>query len=343
MAVRRRAASAVRRRRISRSHASQEQTEDDAPSGPTIGRLGASRAPLRGPLIGVAVWAATHVATPAAVAAQERELKEYGAGSPEAKLMLYYSSGVAFSPLGMSQAIGTWGAGPDRRFEGALEISYLPPLSAEQRTVGTDKPEATNLAPVFARPRVAARLPGSTILELSWIPPFRVFDVKANLFAGAVAWSIATGSSTRVVPRISFLTGRVEGPITCNSETAAEGGPDLATYYGLVCYGNDSQDYFEPRHLSGEVIVTRTLGTARWYPYVSVGARSERTRFDVGVITSDGSRDQDQPILEVKTTRAYGTLGASWFGLPRTRLTGELYYAPGSVLTVRGLAGVALW
>ena len=71
--------------------------------------------------------------------------------------------------------------------------------------------------------------------------------------------------------------------------------------------------------------------------------RGERTRFDIGVIRDDGSRDLDNPILEVKTTRAYGTAGASWVGLPRTRLSGELFYAPGSVFTVRASAGVHLW
>jgi len=61
------------------------------------------------------------------------------------------------------------------------------------------------------------------------------------------------------------------------------------------------------------------------------------------VIRDDGSRDLDNPILEVKTTRAYGTAGASWLALPRTRLSGELFYAPGSVFTVRAFAGVHLW
>ena len=51
----------------------------------------------------------------------------------------------------------------------------------------------------------------------------------------------------------------------------------------------------------------------------------------------------DEPILEVKATRGYGTVGASWFGVRRTRLATELYYAPGSALTVRALAGVHLW
>ena len=289
------------------------------------------------------------VALPVAVRAQTRELEQYGPGSPEGKLMLYYSSTVAFSPLGVPIGVRhpststTVAGGVPSRFELSVEVSYLPPLSAEQRTAGSDKPESTNLAPVFVRPRVGARLPAGLAVELSWIPPLRVFDVKANLFAGALSRSFALPKDLYLVPRLSFLTGRVEGPITCNAETAAEGSADLATYYSLVCYGNDSQDYFEPRHISGELMLARTSSSGRWQPYLTAGARGERTQFDVGVIRTDGSRDPDQPILEVKTTRAYGAVGTSWFGLSRTRLAAELYYAPGSVLTGRVLAGVRLW
>ena len=145
------------------------------------------------------------------------------------------------------------------------------------------------------------------------------------------------------MPRASFLAGRVEGPITCNRETADEGDAALATYFSFVCYNNDSRDHFEPRHVSGELLVARTAASGRWQPYVSAGARAERTRFDIGVIRSDGSRDPDEPILEVRATRAYGTAGASWLGFPRTRLAAELYYAPGSALTARVLAGIRVW
>ncbi|HEX6050173.1 MAG TPA: hypothetical protein VFZ21_12920 [Gemmatimonadaceae bacterium] len=282
------------------------------------------------------------VTVPTVLHAQGRELERYGPGSAEARIMLYYSSTVAFSPLGAPHAVGTRVDG-ERRFEGAVEFSFLPPLSEKQRTAGSDKPEATNLAPLFVRPRVSARLPGDASIEVSWIPPVRFFDVKANLFAGAISRAFTVTSTMSVVPRVSFVAGRVEGPITCNRETAEEGNAALATYYATVCYGNDSNDFFEPRHLSGELLLTRRTSGARWLPYVSAGARAERTRFDVGVIRRDGSRDTDQPILEVKTTRGFGTAGASWFGVPRTRLAAELYYAPGSVLTVRGLAGVRLW
>ena len=295
--------------------------------------------------------------------AQARELKSYGPGAPEAKLMLYYSSTVAFSPLGTPfvadaraepiVAVGLVENRPTQtvvvarphgpRVEASIELSYLPHLSAEQRTTGSDKPEATNLAPLFARPRVAVRLPAGFAVEGSWIPPVRVFDVKANLCAGAVSRSFALPSRVRLVPRASFVAGRVEGPITCNRESMTTGGAALATYFSRVCYSSDSRDYFEPRHVSGELLVMRPAMRGRLHPYVSAGARNERTRFDIGVIKPDGTRDQDQPLLEVKTTRAYGTAGTSWLGPLGSRLAGEVYYAPGSVVTVRGLVGIRLW
>ena len=282
-------------------------------------------------------------------AAQERELQSYGAGAPEAKLMLFYSSSIAFSPIGVpwgatglsAKSVPVGRAIP--RTELAIEVSYIPRLSAAQRTVAFDKPEATNLAPVFPRPRLGVRLPWGLGFEGSWIPPFRMFDVTANVLSAAVSRAFDVGAGVRLTPRLSVLTGRVEGPITCNRDTADRGNQSLMTYYTFVCHGNDSRDYFDPRHVSGELIVARRPANGRWEPYLSAGARSERTRFDIGVIRDDGSRDLDNPILEVKTTRAYGTAGASWVGVPRTRLSGELFYAPGSLFTVRVFAGVHLW
>ena len=309
----------------------------------------AQRVSRNGPIIACLVSALGLPTGALPLAAQERELRSYGAGAPEAKLMVFYSSSIAFSPIGVpwgatglsAMAVPSGRAIP--RTEVAIEVSYIPRLSADQRTVGTDKPEATNLAPVFPRPRLGIRLPWGLGLEGSWIPPFRVFDVKANVISAAVSRAFAVGSGVRLTPRLSVLTGRVEGPITCNRNTANQGDQSLMTYYTFVCHGNDSRDYFDPRHVSGEVIVARSFANGRWEPYLTAGARGERTRFDVGVIRDDGSRDLDNPILEVKTTRAYGTAGASWLALPRTRLSGELFYAPGSVFTVRAFAGVHLW
>jgi hypothetical protein len=280
---------------------------------------------------------------------QAREQRRYGPGAPEAKLMLYYSSTLAFSSLGAPSVTGRESAmdvgAPGRmaRAEASVELSYVPPLSAEQRTAGLDKPESTNLAPLFARPRLAVRLPAGIGLEASWIPPVRVFDVRANLVAAAVSRSFAPTARTRVTPRASFLEGRVEGAITCNREATRNRGAALATYFAFVCHGNNSRDFFEPGHVSAEVVVSRRFASGRWEPYLSGGARGDRTRFDIGVIRPDGTRDPDNPVLEVRATRGYGTAGTSWRSARGTRLAAELYYAPGSALTVRALAGMRLW
>jgi hypothetical protein len=280
---------------------------------------------------------------------QGREQRRFGPGAPEAKLMLYYSSTLAFSALGALSVTARESAmdvGASRRMaraEASVELSYIPPLSAKQRTTGLDKPESTNLAPLFVRPRLAVRLPAGIGLEASWIPPVRVFDVRANLIAGAVSRSFAPTPRTRITPRASFLSGRVEGAITCNRETARNRGSALATYFAFVCHGNNSRDFFEPGHVSAELLVSRLFASGRWEPYLSAGARGERTRFDIGVIRPDGSRDRDNPVLEVRSTRGYGTAGTSWRSARGTRFATELYYAPGSALTVRALAGMRLW
>ncbi len=274
--------------------------------------------------------AALLCAWPAAAEAQRREIQRFDADDPEGRLMAFYSAAVAFSPVG--------GVAPDA-LHLDVELGYVPPLSAAQRTTGFDKPEATNLAPVFPRPRLRARVRGFA-LEGSWVPPLRVFGVRANLVAAAVTAPAVRAGRFSLAPRLAGLGGRVRGPITCNAETAEEGGRDLLVYYAGVCHGNDSDDAFEPNHVSLEVLVAREGGRVR--PYVSLGARRDRTRFDIGVRRDDGARDLDHPVLELRDTRPQVALGAAWTGPRRTRLAAELFWAPGSVATVRVAAGAGL-
>src|SRR5690606_24700669 len=105
---------------------------------------------------------------------QARVIEEHAFDEPEGRLLGFYAAAVAFSPAGF--------AVPDAAVTFGLELSYIPWLDASQRRPSIDKPEATNLAPVFPRPRLGLRLPGEVTLEASWIPPLQVFDVRANLF-----------------------------------------------------------------------------------------------------------------------------------------------------------------
>ncbi|HUF29536.1 MAG TPA: hypothetical protein VMM77_02655 [Gemmatimonadaceae bacterium] len=260
-------------------------------------------------------------------AAQERVVQRHGFSDGEGRLMAFYSAGLTFSPV----------AAPRERARGdlalGLELGYLPPLSTEQRRVG-DKPEATNLAPIFPRPRISYALTDRVTVEASWIPPIEFFDVKANLASLALSWTAPASGALRFTPRLAGTLGSIEGAITC-SEELLSGSIDLAVYYALVCYGRESRDEFFPRHILAEVTVGWDRANAAVEPYAGIGARRDWARFDIGVIRADGSREPDHPILELRALRPYGVLGATVRAAARVRATAEMLYAPGSILTLR--------
>lgn len=245
----------------------------------------------------------------------------------QGKLMAFYSATLTFTPV----------EAPRERRQGelsiGLELGYVPQLDAEQRRVG-DKPESTNLAPVFPRPRVTYALTDRLAIEASWIPPVEFFDVKANIAAAALSWTAPARGMLRLSPRLAGTIGSVEGAITC-FEDLATGSPDLAEYWALICYARESIDEFRPRHVLLELMAAWERQDARLTPYAGLGARGDWSKFDIGVIRDDGSRDPDQPILELRTVRPYGVVGATWRAAARARATAELLYAPGSLVTVR--------
>lgn len=253
------------------------------------------------------------------------ERREFSDG--QGKLMAFYSSALTFSPV----------SAPRTREPGELgigvELAYVPRLDAEQRRVG-DKPESTNLAPVFPRPRVTFALSERLALEGSWIPPIEFFDVKANVASLAVSYAVPVRGAVRLSPRLAGTIGTVEGAITCFEELATRS-PELAEYYVEICNARESRDRFEPRHLLLELLAGWERIGARIIPYAGLGARGDWTRFDIGVIRDDGTREPDHPILELRTVRPYGVLGAGWRVTSRVRGGGELLYAPGSLVTIR--------
>lgn len=256
--------------------------------------------------------------------AQERVLERHTFSDPEGRLLAFYSAAMAFTPAGVP---------PDgSRLSFLLEVSHVPALNRDQRRPSIDKPESTNLAPFFPRPRVALRL-GGWSAEASWIPPMRVFDVEANLGGFALVGPSAQVGSFRVAPRVWAMVGRVRGSMTCSTQEMLGRGADLELYFNTVCHGRESDDWFEPRMLGGELLASRSLFGAR--TYALLGARVDRTRFDIGVLTPFGERDQDHPILELHAFRPHVALGASWLVRRGVAAGGELFYAPGSVLTAR--------
>lgn len=275
---------------------------------------------------------------PSSLAAQAREEQPHGFDSAEGRLLGFYTASLLFTALGLAAP------GPPTRVAFGVELGYVPRLSDEQRAIGTDKPENTNLAPVFPRPRISLGLPGGAVLEAAWLPPVKVFGVTANLVNAALSAPLGTLGGARFRARVGAPWGTVKGSITCSSVVAADGDAALRFYYDAICYGNDSEDELQPRHVSVEVVGTgsraRPLLRGTWAPWAALGARREWSRFDIGVLREDGSRDRDHPILVLRGTRAHGSLGLGWAGPRGATFAGELLYAPGSLATARVYAGL---
>ena len=265
----------------------------------------------------------------------QRAVERHDFDSPEGRLLAYYSAALAFTSGGPALGGRPWS------IDLGLEATYVPGLSREQRQAGSDKPQSSNLAPAYPRPRVAITFPGRVQAEASWIPPVRVFDAEANLLSIGVSRPIRDVAGVTLVPRLALTTGRIEGAITCNDELL-DGSRDQQVYFGAVCQGRESEDHFEPRHYTAEVLGSRPIREGRLVPYASIGIRHERTRFDIGVIRPDGSRETDHPILTMRTTRPFAVGGMQWRPHTRFATGGELYYAPGSLLTARLLATLHL-
>ncbi len=262
-------------------------------------------------------------------AAQARVVERHGFGEPEGRLLAFYSAALAFSPAGLA---------PDNaRASLVVEVSHIPWLNRAQRRPSIDKPESTNLAPVFPRPRASFRA-GSWRAELSWIPPIRVFDAEANVFGAALSGPSFTAGEVVVTPRAWATFGRVKGTMTCAASEMQGKGPDLELYYSAVCHGNESDDWFEPRMAGGELVAWRGTADAGVTAYALLGARVDRTRFDIGVLTDLGTRDPDHPILQLRAFLPHGAAGVSWRARPRVTVGGEVFYAPGSLLTARASA-----
>ena len=251
--------------------------------------------------------------------------------------MGFYAAAVAYSSIGISSpATASWDV------SAGVELSYLPWLSKAERSAGFDKPESSNLSPVIPRPRIGVVTPGAVRIDLSWLPPARVFGAKANLYSLAVSRTIATRYGIAMTPRIAATGGRVRGAITCNDDLV-DGTESEGIYFRRVCGNLESDDHFEPKQVSGELILSQQRRASRLAPFVGAGVRRDDVRFDIGVRSDNGKRNPDHPVLAMRATRPF-FVGGTLFDDARGRRAGaELYYAPGSLLTVRVRGEIRIW
>jgi len=268
----------------------------------------------------------------AAAGAAQAQRRQLAADNPQARLMGFYAAVMQFTPTGLPES--------GSRLEVGGELTFVPRLSARERQVGFGglKDEDTNFCPVFPRLRVARSF-GAFAVEAGYVPPLRVCGVKAHMFAAAVARRFTLAPAWGAALRASAHGGLLDGAITCSGGAVKDAAD-------LTCFGGSpSDDKVRPLAFALDGIVTFAGWRGRRFePYLMVGVRRERVGFDVNYVRLPSQSGGGYPALDDHTrlqatlTRVHGALGASGDLSGRLRLGGELYYAPGAVVTVRGRA-----
>lgn len=273
------------------------------------------------------------VATVMASGLRSQARRELASSHAQARLMGYFAAVMGFTPVGQAEAGERWILG------GAL--TFIPRLSARDRTVGFGgtKAEDANLCPVYPR-LTAARRFGNVTAEAGWTPPVRVCGVRANVGAVALSYGVPLAPGWGAALRASAVVGTLDAAITC-SEAATRDSADQ------TCFGGaPSRDRVLPRTGQLDAVLSYT-GTRRGGPqaYLLFGARRERVKVDVRYVRTAGGPfpplDDDQG-LGTTLTRVHAGLGGSVPVGSQFRLGGEIYAAPGALVTARGSATVSL-
>jgi hypothetical protein len=276
--------------------------------------------PIRSTRALAAALLGTALAVSGAGAARAQPTRALAPGDPQAQVMGYFAAVMQFTPIGLPDAAARWELGG--------ELTYIPALSPSERVVGFGgtKPEATNFCPVFPRLRASA-VTGAWGFEAGYLPPIRACGVLPHMVSGAVFRRFALAGRWGAVLRASAHYGTLRAPITCDAAAVAD--PLNQTCFG----GQVSDDRLTLLSLTLDGRLTLRPGPhGALEPYLLVGVRRESVRFDVHFQSAWGALDQQR--LVANLTRVDAAVGAAW-RLGHLRLGGELYYAPGALLTMR--------
>lgn len=253
--------------------------------------------------------------------------------------MGFYAASMQFGAIGLPDRAG--------RLELGGAVTMIPSVSLADRTVGFGgtKPEDSNLCPVYPR-LTASKGFGALSVEAGWTPPVTVCGVTANVVSAALGYRFALGTTWDGQVRLSGLTGHVDAAITCGPTAVVDS-------LNLTCYrGSPSADRVAPLAMAVDFAAAwQGWRAKRIEPYLSVGVRYERIDFDVNYTRSDSQSVAALPVrvpplddhnrLSSTLSRLQLAAGASWGVTNRFKLGGELYYAPGAMMTLRGRASYA--
>jgi hypothetical protein len=265
------------------------------------------------------------------------EAQRRPASAPEAELMSYFAAAMTFTPVGL----------PAANWEIGGSLGFIPQLTNEDRAAGFGgtKYENVNLCPLFPRLTAGGRLGalGSLGVEAGWTPPIEVCGVRANIGSLAVSYR-RDGGTLSMLLRASAVAGALRAPITCSDDAIRN--PADQTCYG----GTESYDRMAPFSLGLEAgLSSRRLQSIRLEPYILAGIARHRTRFDVnfdrpaldtGAILLPALSDHNQ--FEATRTRVHFAAGFGWRPTGGLRVGGEVFVAPGSLITWRARLAIPL-
>lgn len=273
-----------------------------------------ARCALRCALVGALLVAAAPAARAQEVFAPVEEL---AFDRPEAWALNWFASVTLLTRMAPAERREPWSV------EAGLELSWVPHLDAEQRTVGFGgrKEEDLNQVPVFARGRLTVGLPAGFAATLGVVPPVEVSGVETEQVALAVDYPFARGERWGAAVRVYGQTGTSRGAFTCTREDAAHGDDFERNPFGCRAPSRDEATLrYAGLELSGSYRAASGLT-----PYLAAAIHHFDNEFQVDALTFD---IRDRSLLRVDGSAWSLTAGASWPLAARTRLVGELFYSP---------------
>ena len=241
---------------------------------------------------------------------------------PESWAMKYFASASLLTGLG---AVPEPASGD---VDLALEVGWLPSLSAEKRRVGFNgaKVEDLNRTSLFPRPRLLVGLPARLSLEGSWVPPVDIDGVQPNLLGLALGRPLLERGRWRLGARLHGQYGTLEGDITCPAAEAAAGpDPELNPF---LCEA-PSRDELTVRSVHLELVAGRRAGASGVEPYAALGAGRMELDFR---IRAEHSGFVDRTRQQTEGSTWYATAGVVYRGWRRSTVGLGAFYSPLDVI-----------
>jgi hypothetical protein len=252
--------------------------------------------------------------------------------SHEAQLFAFFSAPLAFSPA-QSPTVTPRGS-----VQLSLEGALLPNAGSDIATPTICRPgkgpENVNILPGFIRPRLGYAMGQGVMLEVSWVPPVTVKDVRPNLWSFALSRVVPLDSKTLFMGRLHASFGSLKAPFVCPAKA-------LQSDSTQECYGTTpSNDRFSPTAFGVELGMGWLFSGGKFRPYLGAGYSILHPRFQVNFTDANGIRDARKVEVNLRRVALFG--GATLQPTRRLMLSSEIYSTPADVVTARATVSVLL-